>query len=122
LRNDNSCNIKLKSPGEEFIVELPRNGEIYYIYPVIADVPFDNRESFFEFLPKLDSHGIETRQRNIGIEFQAKKFILSQRLLSQGLDEILLINLLNGFFTSVAKLLDEIKHVLQNQVSSVAPK
>jgi hypothetical protein len=47
LGNNNLCHVKLKSPGEEFIVDLPRNGEMLYIDSVIGNVPFDNRELFF---------------------------------------------------------------------------
>jgi hypothetical protein len=59
---------------------------------------------FFEFLLKLNLHRVETNQSNIGIDIQTNKFILSLPLLVQGLDEIVSINLLNGFFASFTNL------------------
>jgi hypothetical protein len=112
LGNNNLCNVKPKSTDEEFIVELPHNGEILYIYSVIGNVPFDNREPFLECLLKHNLHGVEINQCNIGIDVQTNKFILSPPLLIPDLDEIVLISLLNGFFTSVPKLTEHLVHLL----------
>jgi hypothetical protein len=60
LGNGNLCYIKLKSTGEEFIVEFSSNNQIYHIYPVIGDIPFDDRKPLFDFLMKPDVDGIKT--------------------------------------------------------------
>jgi hypothetical protein len=115
LGNNNLCNIKRKSNGEETIIELPRNGEILYIYAIVGDVPFSNRENFFEFILKLNLHGNGTGHRGIGIDAQANKFVFSQLLPIKNLDESFLLQSMNEFFLTVSQLKEKLSQFFQLQ-------
>jgi hypothetical protein len=115
LGNNNLCNIQRKSTGEETIIEVPRNGEILYIYALIGDVPFNNREKFFEFILKLNLHGNGTGHGNIGIDAKTNKFILSRSLSIKNLDDHYLLEVMNEFFSTVSQLKEKLLQFLQVQ-------
>jgi hypothetical protein len=98
LRENNLCNIKRKSTGEETIIELPHNDEMLCIYAVIGDVPLDNREKFFEFALKLNLHGTATGYGVLGIDIQTNKLVLTRLLPIKNLDEKLLLQSVGTFF------------------------
>ena len=117
LGDNNLCNIKSKSTGEEYIVELPNNGDILYIYSAITDVPFDHRESIFEYILRINLHGIETSRCIIGIDGRTNKFILSRPLPIDGLNETMLLNAMNDFFAILPTIREGIEQHLQAQIS-----
>ena len=117
LGNNNLCNIKRKSTGEEYIVELPNNGNILYIYSALADVPFDHREGTFEYILRLSLHGIETSQCIIGIDGRTNKFVLSRSLIIDGLNESTLFNSMSEFFSILPAVRERLEQHLQAQVS-----
>jgi hypothetical protein len=117
LGENNLCNIKRKSTGEETIIELPHNDEMLYVYAVIGDVPFDNREKFFEFALKLNLHGTSTGHGVLGIDIQTNKFVLSRLLPVKNLDEQLLLQSIGTFFSTVSQLREKLSQFLQAQIS-----
>jgi hypothetical protein len=117
LGENNLCNIKRKSTGEETIIELPHNDEMLYIYAVLSDIPFSNREKFFEFILKLNLHGSSTGHGVIGIDIQTNKFVLSRLLPIKNLDEQLLLQAVGAFFSTVSQLREKLSQFLQAQVS-----
>jgi hypothetical protein len=117
LGENNLCNIKRKSTGEETIIELPHNDEMLYIYAVISDAPFNNREKFFEFVLKLNLHGSSTGHGILGIDIQTNKFVLSRLLHIKNLDEQLLLKAVDSFFSTVSQLREKLTQFLQAQVS-----
>jgi hypothetical protein len=118
LGENNLCNIKRKSTGEETIIELPHNDEMLYIYAVISDIPFNNREKFFEFALKLNLHGSSTGHGVLGIDIQTNKFVLSRLLHIKNLDEQLLLKAVGSFFSTVSQLREKLAQFLQIQVSA----
>ncbi|MDR2806991.1 MAG: CesT family type III secretion system chaperone [Puniceicoccales bacterium] len=117
LGNKNLCNIKRKSTDEETIVELPSNGEILYIYTVIGDVPFDNREKVFEFILRLNLHGHGTNRGMIGIDAKTNKFVLSHSLLIRDLNEQLLLQWMREFFSTASQLREKLLQFFQIQTN-----
>ncbi|MDR1366875.1 MAG: CesT family type III secretion system chaperone [Puniceicoccales bacterium] len=117
LGENNLCNVKRKSTGEETIIELSRNEEMLYIYAVISDVPFNNRENFFEFVLKLNLHGSSTGYGILGIDAQTNKFVLSRLLHIKNLDEQLLLNAVSSFFSTISQLREKLSQFLQVLVS-----
>ncbi|MDR2200571.1 MAG: CesT family type III secretion system chaperone [Puniceicoccales bacterium] len=117
LGENNLCNIKRKSTGEETIIELPNNDETLYIYAVIGDVPFANREKFFEYVLKLNLHGNGTGKGIIGIDMQTNKFILSRPFPIKSLDDGLLLQSIGEFFSTVSQLKEKLVHFNQIQTS-----
>jgi hypothetical protein len=117
LGENNLCNIKRKSTGEETIIELPHNNEMLYIYAVVSDVPFNNREKFFEFVLKLNLHGSSTGHAILGIDAQTNKFVLSRLLHIKNLDEQLLLKAVSSFFSTISQLREKLSQFLQVQIS-----
>jgi hypothetical protein len=117
LGDNNLCNIKRKSTGEETIIELPNNDEMLYVYAVIGEVPFNNREKFFEFILKLNLHGTSTGHGIIGIDVQTNKFVLSRLIPTKNLDEQLLLEAIGAFFSTVSQLREKLAQFLQTMVS-----
>lgn len=116
IGDTNLCSITQKSTGDEYVVELPNNGDLLYIYAPLSDVPFDNREPLFEFLLQTNLHGIETRGNIIGLDRRMNKFVLSRVLRVEELSETSLLNMMNEFFSSLASLKEKITQFLQLQV------
>jgi hypothetical protein len=117
LGSNNLCNVKRKSTGEETIIELPHNDEMLYVYAVIGETPFNNREKFFEFILKLNLHGSSTGHGVIGIDIQTNKFVLSRIIPVSNLDEQLLLKAIGAFFSTVSQLREKLAQFLQTMVS-----
>jgi hypothetical protein len=117
LGENNLCNIKRKSTGEETIIELPNNAETLYIYAVIGEVPFANREKFFEYILKLNLHGNGTGQGIIGIDIQTNKFVLSRPFSIKNLDDGYLLQSVGEFFSTVSQLKEKLVHFNQVQTN-----
>ncbi|UPA28682.1 MAG: CesT family type III secretion system chaperone [Verrucomicrobiota bacterium] len=113
LGNNNLCNIRLKSTGKEYIVELPHSGETLHLYAALTDLPFDYREKVFEYALKLNLHGIETSCAAIAIDERSHKFILSRTISVEGLTDTLLLKVISEFFASVPKIEEKLTQFSQ---------
>lgn len=116
IGDTNLCSITQKSTGDEYVIELPNNGDLLYLYAPLCDVPFDNREPLFEFLLQMNLHGIETMRNIIGLDRRMNKFVLSRVLKVEELNETSLLNTMNTFFSSLTSLKERITQFSQSQV------
>lgn len=114
LSSNNLCNIRLKSTGQEYIIELPHNGDTLHLYAALSDLPFDNREKIFEYALKLNLHGLETARAAIAIDERSHKFILSRTVSVEGLTDALLLKVVNEFFASVPKIEEKLTQFSQS--------
>ena len=117
LGDNNLCNIKRKSTGDECVVELPNNGDLLYVYSALIDVPFDHREGIFEYILRFSLHGIETSRCIIGIDSRTNKFVLSRSLLVHELNTNVLLNVMSEFFSILPAIRERLERYLQAQIS-----
>ncbi|MDE6576271.1 MAG: CesT family type III secretion system chaperone [Opitutales bacterium] len=120
LGSNNLCNIRLKSTGKEYVVELPHNGDTLHLYAALTDLPFDYREKVFEYALKLNLHGIETSCAAIAIDERSHKFILSRAVSVEGLTDTLLLKVINEFFTTVPKIEEKLMQFSQSCAQDTA--
>ena len=114
LGNHNLCSILQKSSGNNITIELPYAGNNLHIYTSIFSIPFENRENFFEFLLKLNLHGLETHGNILGIDTQTQKVILCRVLELNKIKEEEFPAIFKNFIDSTETLKNQLTRFIQS--------
>jgi hypothetical protein len=102
-----------KSMGHEYLIELPANGSMLYIYTVLAKLGAERENApFLRSLLELNLFGLQTSAATIGVDGRAATVVMHIAFPAELLAPQLLVNLLRNFIASAKKTRDKIGNLL----------
>ncbi|MDR1232933.1 MAG: CesT family type III secretion system chaperone [Puniceicoccales bacterium] len=97
LDKNGLCVLRKEDGQREYVVELPGNSEVVYLYSPICTVPYGCSEEFFEKVLELNLCGITYNQATFGLDAKTQKIVISYARSMEALDEVAFSNILNNF-------------------------
>ena len=87
----------------EFVIELPHESPIVYLYSPMADIPSSNREAFFERLLRANFFCLETNGATFSIDERSHRIILSYGHPIEQADNLIFKNIVGNFLETAEK-------------------
>ncbi|MDR0742387.1 MAG: CesT family type III secretion system chaperone [Puniceicoccales bacterium] len=97
LDKNGLCVLRKENGQREYVVELPKNSEVVYLYSPICTVPYGCSEEFFEKVLELNLCGITYNQATFGLDAKTQNIVLSYTRSMEALDEVAFANILSNF-------------------------
>jgi hypothetical protein len=102
-----------KSTNMEYLIELPGNGSMLYVYTVLFKLATEKDNGPFLYsLLELNLFGLQTNAATIGVDGKASTVVMHISFPVEFLTPQLLVNLLSNFIVSSKKMREKIENLL----------
>ena len=108
LNDNNLCAFQYGN-DLEFIIELPPDSPILYMYSPMGSVPSENKEQLFERLLKANFFCLETHGATFSIDERSNRIILSYGHPIDQLDSLSFKNVVGNFLETAESWLTELE-------------
>ena len=81
----------------EFIIELPPESPIIYMYSPMAELPAEHKEAFYEKLLKANFFCLETNGATFSIDERSNRIVLSYGQPIEQIDNLIFKNIVGNF-------------------------
>lgn len=92
----------------EFIIELPPESPIVYLYSPMAELPIEHRDTFFEKLLKANFFCLETNGATFSIDERSNRIILSFGQPIDQIDNLVFKNIVGNFLETAEHWKDQL--------------
>lgn len=102
----------------EFIIELPPESPIVYLYSPMAELPAEHRDTFFEKLLKANFFCLETNGATFSIDERSNRIIISFGQPIDQIDNLVFKNIVGNFLETAEHWKEQLNTAEANNEAS----